>query len=127
MDKNEKIFVVQEHNANHLHWDLRLENNGVLVSFALPKEPPVSYGIRHLAVSVDDHPLSYASFEGEIPKGNYGAGTVVLWDKGTFETVKKNESEWKIVFNGEKLVGEYTLLKFKKAGDKNWLFFKNKN
>lgn len=121
-----KIFVVQEHNSSHLHWDLRIEENGVLTSFALPKEPPLEQGKKNLAVKVEDHPLEYADFEGIIPKGNYGAGSVKIWDKGKYSLVKKNNSKYVLNFFGNKLSGEYTLLKFTNAGEKNWLFFKNK-
>ena len=116
-----KIFVVHEHWASHHHFDLRLEMNNVLKSWAVPKEPPLKKGIKRLAIQVEDHPLSYASFEGTIPEGFYGAGKVKIWDKGHYKLVEKDEK--KIVFeaNGEKLKGRYCLLKFK---DKNWLFFK---
>jgi DNA ligase D-like protein (predicted 3'-phosphoesterase) len=122
----DKIFVVHEHHASRLHWDLRLEENGVLISFALPKEPPLEPGKRNLAIKVEDHPLSYANFEGIIPEGHYGAGTVKIWDNGTYRTVKKDTSKYIVSLNGQKMEGEYTLLKFAKAGENHWLFFKNK-
>ena len=122
------IFVVQEHHARKLHWDLRLEMQGVLKSWAVPKEPPTRTGVRRLAVQVQDHPLEYASFEGEIKQG-YGKGIVKIWDKGEYELLKKTGKEIKAVFKGRKLKGEYVLLRFPKA-DKNeqkaWLLFKAK-
>ncbi|MHB8281646.1 MAG: DNA polymerase ligase N-terminal domain-containing protein [bacterium] len=121
----DKIFVIHEHHASHLHWDLRFEENNVLVSFALPKEPPVNKGIKHLAIKVEDHPLAYANFEGIIPKGHYGAGTVKIWDRGTYDLLKKDNDKYILDFKGKKINGEYTLLKFKKAGENQWLFFKN--
>ncbi|MBN2112303.1 hypothetical protein JW707_04365 [Candidatus Woesearchaeota archaeon] len=119
------IFVVHEHHATHLHWDLRLEMGGVLKSWAVPKEPPLKPDIKRLAIQVDDHDLSYADFEGEITEG-YGKGTVKIWDKGTYNLVDKKESKIIVDFKGKKLKGEYVILKFKKAGEKNWLFFRKK-
>lgn len=118
------IFVVQEHNASHLHWDFRLEMDGVLKSWAIPKEPPKKEGVKRLAIEVADHELSYANFEGEIKQG-YGKGSVKIWDKGTYKLDSKKPS--KIVFhlNGKKLKGKYVLLNAKLGGDKkNWLFFR---
>jgi len=116
-------FVVQEHKARNLHWDLRLEMNGVLKSWAVPKQPPLRQGIKRLAVQVEDHDLSYIDFEGEIAEG-YGKGTVKIWDSGTYELESKHAEKIVVVLHGEKLKGRYCLVKFKKAGDKNWLFFK---
>ena len=117
-------FVIQKHAATHLHYDFRLEMVGVLKSWAIPKDPPTEPGVKRLAVQVEDHKLSYITFEGIIPEGEYGAGKVELWDKGTYAL--KHRSANKIVFtlHGDKLSGDYTLLRFKE--DKNWLFFKNK-
>lgn len=118
------IYVIQKHQATHLHYDLRLEMNGVLKSWAVPKTPPTESGIKRLAVQVEDHPVEYANFEGAIPEGQYGAGKVEIWDRG--EYVLKERAEDKLVFEikGVRLRGDYCLLRFK--GDKNWLFFKKK-
>ena len=83
------IFVIQRHDARRLHYDFRLERAGALASWAVPKGAPLRAGERHLAVHVEDHPLTYATFEGEIPAGNYGAGTVEIWDRGTYELVEE--------------------------------------
>ena len=118
-------FVVQEHDATSLHWDFRLEMEGALRSWAVPKMPPVKPGIRRLAVMVEDHELDYIDFEGTIPEGQYGAGTVKIWDKGTYilEDMKPN----KIVFelNGSKMKGRYTIVHFTDKKE-NWLLFKTK-
>lgn len=119
-------FVVHKHTASHLHWDLRLEEGGVLKSWAVPKEPPTEKCIKRLAVAVEDHPLAYAKFHGTIPEGNYGAGKVEIWDKGTYELIKKNSKEIEIVFHGKKLKGKYVLIKthYGNKPDKSWLWFK---
>jgi DNA ligase D-like protein (predicted 3'-phosphoesterase) len=121
---NGKIYVIQKHDATHLHYDFRLEIDGVLKSWAIPKEPPTESGIKRLAVQVEDHPIEYATFEGTIPEGQYGAGKVEIWDKG--EYIMKERSEDKLVFelNGNKLKGTYCLIRFKEK--ENWLFFKKK-
>jgi bifunctional non-homologous end joining protein LigD len=124
MVTNMAIFVVQEHKASHHHWDFRLEMGGVLKSWAVPKEPPKSAGVKRLAVQVDDHDLDYADFEGRIPEGQYGAGTVKIWDRGTYEMMSEHKSKMVFDLKGKKLKGEYVLLKFEKAGPKNWLLFK---
>jgi DNA ligase D-like protein (predicted 3'-phosphoesterase) len=118
------IYVVQEHHASHLHWDLRLEMDGVLKSWAVPKEPSTNQTVKRLAVMVEDHPLEYAKFEGTISDGNYGAGTVKIWDRGTFEIIEKTDNGFVVKINGNKLKGTYVLFKFKPP--KNWLFFKKK-
>jgi DNA ligase D-like protein (predicted 3'-phosphoesterase) len=118
------IYVIQKHDASHLHYDLRLQKDGVLKSWAVPKEPPTALGIKRLAIQTEDHPVAYATFEGHIPKGEYGAGTVKIWDKGTYTIEKWQEKEIIINISGEKLTGLYVLVKFKT--DKNWLFFKKK-
>jgi len=118
------IYVVQKHQARRLHYDLRLEMDGVLKSWAIPKEPPAESGVKRLAVEVEDHPVNYANFEGTIPEDQYGAGTVEIWDKGQY--VLKERDEDKLVFEikGNKLRGDYCLVRFK--GKENWLFFKKK-
>ena len=125
-----QIFVLQEHNASHHHYDLRREIDGVLKSFALPKTPPTEHGIKRLAIQTEDHTLEYADFEGEIPQGHYGAGTVTIWDRGELVVEDFRENE-KILFElcGNKMQGRYALIKTKIGGqkkNKNWLFFKRK-
>lgn len=122
------IFVVHKHHATHLHYDLRLEMNGVLKSWAVPKEPPMEEGVRRLAIRVEDHPLSYAGFEGDIPEGEYGAGTVEIWDSGNYVPVKSETKEIIVELKGSKLKGTYCLIKLKPVlpNDKTWLFFKKK-
>jgi len=116
------IYVVQKHAATHLHYDLQLEMDGVLKSWAIPKEPPVEPGVKRLAVQVDDHAKDYATYQGSIPEGEYGAGTVEIWDKGTYKMVDRKEDKFILEINGEKLRGSYVLVRFKDK--KNWLFFK---
>ena len=118
-------LFLQEHNASHLHWDFRLEVNGVLKSWAVPKVPPRKVGVKRLAVQVADHKKSYAKFEGEITSG-YGKGTVKIWDKGTYTLVEKTKDKYLVDLKGTKLKGKYYLVKFLKSGPKNWLFFKKK-
>src|SRR3974390_297848 len=95
------IFVIQEHHARALHWDFRLERDGVLCSWALPKGLPTSTKTNHLAVRVEDHPFDYKDFEGEIPTGEYGAGHVRIWDSGTYEVEKWRANEVMVVLHGE--------------------------
>jgi DNA ligase D-like protein (predicted 3'-phosphoesterase) len=118
------IFVVQRHAARNLHWDFRIELNGVLKSWAVPKEPPTKPGVKRLAVAVADHDLSYADFEGVIPEGQYGAGTVKIWDRGEYEMISEHKEKMVFLLKGKKMKGEYVLLRFAKAGEKNWLLFK---
>jgi len=132
-------FVIQRHNATRLHYDFRLELGGVLKSWAVPKGPSMNPEDKRLAVMVEDHPVSYIGFEGEIPKGNYGAGTVEIWDKGVFFPINKEiekisekeallalkKGELKFILKGEKLEGEFVLVRLK--DDKNWLLIKHKD
>jgi bifunctional non-homologous end joining protein LigD len=106
-------FVIQEHHARRLHWDFRLERDGVLVSWALPKGVPTDPAVNHLAVRTEDHPLEYGHFEGVIPRGEYGAGTVTIWDHGTYETLKWVPGEVKVVLHGERVTGGYVLFQTK--------------
>jgi bifunctional non-homologous end joining protein LigD len=117
------MFVVQEHHARALHWDFRLERGGVLVSWAVPKGVPDDPGRNHLAVHTEDHPLAYASFAGEIPRGEYGAGTVTIWDRGRYELVKWDPGEVKVVLHGRRLAGGYVL--FRTDGD-NWMIHRER-
>jgi DNA ligase D-like protein (predicted 3'-phosphoesterase) len=125
--RSSRIFVVQEHHASHLHYDLRLESEGVLRSWAVPKGIPEKPGQRHLAVETEDHPLEYAGFEGTIPEGEYGAGEVKIWDAGIFEPLVWEKDKIEMVMKGDRLSGRYVLVRFKKAGEKDWLLFRAKD
>jgi bifunctional non-homologous end joining protein LigD len=122
------VFVVQRHAARRLHYDFRLERDGALASWAVPKGIPLEPGTRALAVHVEDHPLDYASFEGEIPKGQYGAGTVEIWDRGTYEVVEeKTDGGLTVRLDGARLQGLWTLVPAKLDGDpKNWLLIRKR-
>ncbi|MCX9015216.1 MAG: 3'-phosphoesterase [Candidatus Methanoperedens sp.] len=120
------IFVVQEHNATHLHFDLRLEIGGVLKSWAVPKEPPQEVGVKRLAIQTEDHPVEYAGFEGTIPEGMYGAGSVRIWDRGEFVPEKIDGKEMLFELRGSRLSGRYALIKTKFKRKDSWLFFKRK-
>jgi bifunctional non-homologous end joining protein LigD len=122
------IFVVQRHAARRLHYDFRLERHGALASWAVPKGVPFEPGEQRLAVHVEDHPLEYASFAGEIPAGNYGAGTVEIWDHGTYELVEeKGDGGLTVRLHGERLEGTWTLVPAKLGGDpKNWLLVRKR-
>ncbi|RLI95921.1 MAG: 3'-phosphoesterase [Candidatus Altiarchaeales archaeon] len=128
--KGKRIFVIQKHYARKLHYDLRLEYEGVLKSWAIPKEPPLKEGIKRLAVQTEDHPLEYATFEGIIPEGLYGAGKVEIWDNGFVEIEKWSEKEITFELNGGKMNGIYVMIKMKPTekfpGRNNWLLFKKK-
>jgi DNA ligase D-like protein (predicted 3'-phosphoesterase) len=131
------IYVIQKHKASNLHYDLRLELNGVLKSWALPKGPSTDPSQRKLAVPTEDHPIEYSDFEGIIPEGEYGAGTVIIWDKGTYRNLKNNisleeaydEGKVEIFIDGKKLKGAYVLLRTGKKQDKDerWLLIKMKD
>jgi len=114
----EARFVVHEHRARRLHWDLRLERDGVLVSWALPRGVPADPAHNRLAVRVEDHPLDYLEFAGEIPAGSYGAGTIAIWDAGTYESHKFRDDEVIVTFHGRRLTGRYAL--FRTRGE-DWM------
>ena len=124
---NDDFFVIQEHHARRLHYDFRLERDGVLVSWAVPKNLPDTPSVNHLAVHTEDHPFEYGSFEGEIPKGEYGGGKVIIWDTGTYETEKFRDhapdgpdkgGEVIVTLHGNKIDGRYALIQ---TNGKNWL------
>jgi bifunctional non-homologous end joining protein LigD len=122
------IFVVQRHDARRLHYDFRLERDGVLASWAVPKGVPLEPGEQHLAVHVEDHPLEYGSFQGEIPEGNYGAGTVEIWDRGTYELLEeKKDGGLTVRLHGKRLEGTWALVPAHLSGDeKNWLILRKR-
>src|SRR2546423_2174771 len=123
------IFVVQRHDARRLHYDFRLERNGALASWAVPKGVPLEPGEQRLAVHVEDHPIDYATFEGEIPKGNYGAGTVEIWDNGTYDLVEeKRNGGLTVRLHGQRLAGTWALVPAHLSGDeKNWLIIRKRD
>ena len=129
-------FCVQRHEATRLHYDFRLEMNGVLVSWAIPQGPSFDPAVKRLAVRTEDHPIDYLEFEGVIPKGQYGGGTVILWDLGVYENITEKKGRHfdpmeavdhghiKFVLLGEKLQGTFALTRMGKQDEKNWLFVK---
>jgi bifunctional non-homologous end joining protein LigD len=125
----EPIFVVQRHDARRLHYDFRLERDGVLASWAVPKGVPLEPGGRSLAVHVEDHPLEYASFHGEIPQGQYGAGSVEIWDNGTYELLEeKRNGQLTVRLNGSRLSGTWTLVPAHLDGkEENWLLIRRRD
>ncbi len=134
-------FYVQKHAASHLHFDFRLELDGVLKSWAVPKGPSLDPGVRRLAMEVEDHPLAYGHFEGTIPEGEYGGGTVMLWDRGTYrpESPVRGEDpqeqlraaydkgDLKIFLKGERLQGGFVLVRMKRPGRPQWLLIKHRD
>jgi len=122
MKGKKPVFVVHEHHSRNLHFDLRLEMDGVLKSWAVPKVPPEDTGTKRLAIQVDDHDISYANFKGTIGDG-YGKGTVKIWDKGTLNIESRKDDKIVFILIGKKLKGKYVLVRFKKV-DNGWLFFK---
>src|SRR5580704_13872555 len=132
--KGELRFCVQRHHASHLHYDLRLEVDGVLKSWAVPKGPTLDPGSKRLAMMVEDHPIEYGKFEGVIPKGNYGAGSVMLWDRGTYQLLgdylveeQLAKGDFKFHLSGEKLRGDFALVRTKRGKGNEWLLLKKKD
>jgi bifunctional non-homologous end joining protein LigD len=134
--KSKLIFVVQRHSATRLHYDFRIEMNGVLVSWAIPKGPSMYPKDKRLAMMVEDHPIDYANFQGIIPEGNYGAGIVEIWDKGTYELSPENDGDGleaiqkgtlKFILHGSKLQGRFVLIKMKKGTHNSWMLIKEKD
>lgn len=132
----QKLFVIQKHHAKRLHYDLRLQHGKTLKSWAVPKGIPKTTKEKHLAIQVEDHPIAYAEFEGTIPQGEYGAGKVEIWDKGSYSNIKKDSKEKvvpfskclemgqiEIYFSGKRLKGPFALVHFK---EDNWLLIKMK-
>ncbi|CAM3022252.1 DNA polymerase ligase N-terminal domain-containing protein [Flavobacterium frigoris] len=132
--KKELVFVVQKHAASHLHYDFRLEMDGVLKSWAIPKGPSMNPADKRLAIMVEDHPYDYKDFEGIIPEGNYGAGKVIVWDNGTYTLADTQEEgdiksdlekgKLGIILKGHKLKGEFTLVRLKGKQENAWLLIK---
>src|SRR5438876_4800033 len=128
------MYCVQRHHATRLHYDLRLEVGGALKSWAVPKGPTLDPGEKRLAMMVEDHPIEYGSFEGVIPKGNYGAGSVMLWDRGTYELLgdasveeQLTRGDFKFRLHGEKVTGEFALVRMKRGKGNEWLLLKKKD
>jgi bifunctional non-homologous end joining protein LigD len=130
-------FVVQKHEASHLHFDFRLELDGVMKSWAVPKGPSYDPSVRRLAMEVEDHPIDYNTFEGTIPQGEYGGGTVMLWDRGTYEAENGggvnalrdayDRGDLKFVLHGERLRGGWVLVRMKRPGRPQWLLIKHRD
>jgi DNA ligase D-like protein (predicted 3'-phosphoesterase) len=137
--RGRRVFVIQKHDASQLHYDFRLEIDGVLKSWAVPKGPSTDPGDKRLAVETEDHPLGYEKFEGVIPKGEYGGGTVMVWDHGHYENIKRNEGRRKamkkcfddgqieVKLEGKKLKGGYVLRRFRGGKKPQWLLIKMKD
>jgi bifunctional non-homologous end joining protein LigD len=130
------IYVVQKHRASQLHYDFRLESNGTLLSWAIPKGPSLDPSVKRLAMQVEDHPIEYAQFEGVIPKGEYGGGTVMIWDRGTWKPDEEDvdaslgRGELKFTLFGEKLRGSWVLVRTRGYGsrsNRSWLLIKHRD
>jgi bifunctional non-homologous end joining protein LigD len=123
----EARFVVQEHYARTHHFDFRLERDGVLKSWAVPKGMPEELGLKRLAVQVEDHEVEFAQFEGAIPQGEYGAGRIKVWDHGTYELEAWTDDRIAFVLHGLRLTGSYHMIRFKHGGPRDWLVIKRRN
>ncbi len=117
-------FVIQRHSGRTVHFDFRLEKDGVLKSWAVPKGLPEECGPKHLAIQVEDHPLEFGGFEGEIPEEEYGAGTIAIWDSGSYDLHVWTESTIRVTLRGHRVNGLYQLARFQKAGEREWLIFR---
>ncbi len=117
-------FVVQRHDARTLHYDFRLEKDGVFKSWVVPKGIPQEPGVRRLAIQTEDHVLKFCDFEGEIPEGKYGAGVIEIWDLGTYDLVRWSDDHIEFALHGSRFCGTYHLVKFRRAGEREWLIFK---
>ncbi|QRP48841.1 DNA polymerase ligase N-terminal domain-containing protein [Amycolatopsis sp. FDAARGOS 1241] len=129
--RGDPVFVVQRHDASTLHFDFRLEIDGVLVSWSVPKGPSLDPRDRRLAIRTEDHPLDYADFEGTIPPGEYGGGTVIVWDTGTFDVLTEEpagralaDGHLKVVLHGDKLTGRFSLIRKRSGDHEEWLVIK---
>ncbi len=133
------IFVIQKHDASNVHYDFRLEVDGVLKSWAIPKGPSTDPNIKRLAIPTEDHSIDYATFEGVIPEGQYGAGTVIVWDTGTYANTSKKDDQTlstkeaikkghiTVQLHGKKLQGEYAIIRTRSSNNDRWLFMKMKD
>jgi bifunctional non-homologous end joining protein LigD len=134
-----RAFVIQKHAASHLHYDLRLEHDGVMKSWAVPKGPSLDPSVKRLAMQVEDHPIEYNKFEGTIPKGEYGGGTVMLWDRGTYgyggsdpdpdEGLRRGyeKGDLKFLLDGKRLKGSWVLVRMRRPGKPQWLLIKHRD
>ena len=128
MSDNQQLrFVLCEHFASHHHFDFRLERDGVLKSWAVPKGLPEKPGERRLAIAVEDHPSDYIGFQGTIPEGQYGAGEVTIKDTGTYDLLIWRDDRIEVLLHGVVISGKYVLIRFKKAGEKEWLVLRAKD
>jgi bifunctional non-homologous end joining protein LigD len=134
--KKRGVYVIQKHRATQLHYDFRLEHNGVLLSWAVPKGPSLDPSVKRLAMQVEDHPIEYANFEGAIPEGEYGGGTVMVWDNGQWEPEVEDvdqalqKGDFKFSLHGKKLRGSWVLVRtrgFGSRADKSWLLIKHRD